>query len=84
MLRLAGSCSGQPAEIFRELPYSFFFRSPGGHEADGRVVFIDLLLVLELIGFAQLSDQIIGQNGELLVCGRLGEEGGTAFFKGLL
>ena len=70
-------------KILGELAHSLFFGSPGGDEAHGGVGFIDLFLVLELIGLAESGDQAVGQDGKLLVGGGIREEWESAPAEGL-
>ena len=68
----------QPLKILRKLLHSLFTCGPGGDEADGGVVLIHCLLVLELVAFPESGDQVIGQDGELLVGGGIREVGEAA------
>ena len=75
--------SGQSSEIFGKSSYRFFLGGPGGDKTDRCMGVIDFLLILEFIGFPQFFDKVNGKNGELLVCGGIGEEGESAVLEGL-
>ncbi len=68
----------QSFQVLGKPACSLLFRGPGGDEADSGVVRVYGLLILELVAFSKLRDQIVGKDRELLVSGGIGEEGETA------